>query len=258
MQDSFWSRHSFITGLCTGFVTLGITIFGIDDVMERRASKRWHFVADVAYRGLARESRDISVTFAALYCDVGYGMETAYQNENFRRDHLTPLGEIRRTLSGKGQIASFQSPELPTLPGDVDVRLPEERIRFLLNDKDWVVLAQQEVSRLVDLNRETVAKWAALLMNSNESRAQLDRFSSINDGIFRLAYELQRFSVDERLDRIDEIWALFVINDSKARAFTNHLWHLAGEEYRFALHDKHRNLSLESIFSDSKILLSGY
>lgn len=257
-HNSFWSRHVFFTGLCTGFATLAVTIFGINDLMERRASRRWRFVADVAYRGLARESRDVSVAFALLYCDLDHPLEAGYSDPNFQRDRLTPLGEIRRTLPGKDTVTAFGDSRIPALPDDVGVRLPEKRIRFLLTDQSWVSLSHQEVARLVDVNRETVAKWATLLMNSKESREELNRYSSLNDGIFRLAYELQRFSVDRQECRIQTIWSLLVINDCKARVLTNHLWKMAGEDYRLLLCEPHTMLNVEDVFAKEDQLLNGY
>lgn len=252
-HNSFWAEHAFLTGATTGFLTLGISIFGINEFIERRASRRWRFVADVAYRGLARESRDVSVTLASLYCDLDYEPESAYKVVDFHKDRLTPLGEIRRFPDGKEQINAFHNQSLPALDSDVDFRIPEHRIRFLLNDADWLNMAGREVSQLVNVNRETVAKWATLLMNSQESREELNNFSHLNDGIFALAFELQRFSVDGDQRRIETVIDLFALNDLRSRLITNHLWFLAGENYRFVLHESHQQLTFKQVIdSDNR------
>lgn len=246
-NHSFWAGHAFLTGLLTGFLTLGISIFGINDFLERRAAKRWGFVAEVAYRGLGRESRDVSVTLASLYCNLDHPLEAAYMERDFDKSKLTPLGELRRLPKGKEEIQIFCSPKLPELDNGVDVRVPAERLRVLLSDPAWVQMAERETGALVNINRETVAKWASLLMNSTESRKQLNDFSHMNEGIFELAYELQRFEIDQDKGRIERIIDLFALNDLRSRLLTNRLWTLADEEYRFMLAPEHKDLNFDDV-----------
>jgi hypothetical protein len=249
--SGFWSKHAFITGVLTGFVTLAITIFGVDRFGQYRDARRWEFVAHVAYRGLARVSRDVAASFASLYCDVNHPVESAYKEADFRTDCLTPLGEIRRFPEGRDQIGAYFDPNLPRIEDSPDARLPKARIFFLLKDHNWVEMAASETATLVDLNRRAVAEWATLLMNSSESRKQLNYFSRMNDGIFRLSVELGRYKVDRDLSHISEIWRLFQLNDLRARCITNNLWHLAAEDnYKFVLHEDHKNIKITKLFEE--------
>ena len=192
MSAGFWAEHAFIAALVSGFVTLGITIFGVDRFTQYRDAKRWEFVAHVAYRGLARVSRDVSATFASMYCDLNHEAESAYKYNDFHTDQLTPLGEIRKFPEGRELVGSYLDPSLPEIPYFPDARLPMDRIFFLLKDEKWLEMAARETAHLVNMNREAVGEWATLLMNSTESRRQLNYFSRMNDGIFRLATELER------------------------------------------------------------------
>ena len=247
----YWSLHAFITAIVAGFVTLGVTILGIDRFSKSRDKKRWEFVAHVAYRGLARESRDISTTFASYYCNLDHQFEAAYKSVNFRTDRLTPLGEIRSFPAGREKIAAYVDPLLPEIPEYYDARLPRERIYFLLHDMDWVELVMKGVAELVNRNRSTVAQWATLLMNSDESREQLNYFSKLNDGLFRLTENLGRYRVDQNSDHLGDIWKLFQLNDIRARQLTNQLWHLSGEDsYKFVTNEHHKKLSMKKVLSN--------
>lgn len=259
LSAGFWAEHAFIAALVSGFVTLGITIFGVDRFTQYRDAKRWEFVAHVAYRGLARVSRDVSATFASMYCDLNHEAESAYKYNDFHTDQLTPLGEIRKFPEGRELVGSYLDPSLPEIPYFPDARLPMDRIFFLLKDEKWLEMAARETAHLVNMNREAVGEWATLLMNSTESRRQLNYFSRMNDGIFRLATELERYLVDKEPSHLREIWKYFLLNDLRARCVTNHLWHLAAEDnYKFVLHESHRDLKLARLFleRDEENLLS--
>jgi len=247
---TYWTLHAFITAIVAGFVTLGITVLGIDRMSQARDKKRWLFVAHVAYRGLARESRDISATFASLYCNLDHEIESAYKSIDFRTDRLTPLGEIRKFPLGREEVLSYRHKSLPEIHSFDDARLPRDRIYFLLKDMFWVELVEREVAELVNRNRATVAQWATLLMNSDESREQLNFFSQLNDGLFQLAAVLNRYSVDRKVDHVPEIWKLLQLNDIRSRQLTNQLWHLSGEDaYKFVMNPFHKRMTMRRILS---------
>jgi 4-hydroxybenzoate polyprenyltransferase len=62
--SSTWAQRPFLTGVATGFLTLAVTVLVVNRLTELREDRRWRRVAIVAYRSIARGSRDISSALA--------------------------------------------------------------------------------------------------------------------------------------------------------------------------------------------------
>jgi hypothetical protein len=229
--SSIWARRPFLGGLATGALSLAFTVMIVDRWLTSRDNQRWARVAAVAYRGVARESRDISSGLASLYCDLDHEIGARYKRPDWTPGDLTPLDEIREIPPGKEDVKALSAHDLPRIDDDGDGDLlPAARVRFLLNDAAWRLLATEHIALLVDRNRTTVARWAPLMMAAEEPRDLLDAFASLNDELFVLSVKLRHVGhggVDgvEAADMLNH-WRIV---DGKARLLTNELWRLAGE-----------------------------
>jgi hypothetical protein len=226
-QNGFWASHPFLGGMATGALTLAFTILLLDKYLARRENYRWRRVAAVAYRGVARESRDISALLASLYCDTDHRIGSSYEDPNWTTYDLSPIGEIRRLPDGKHELKVFAQPLPPQ--DDPDDLLPEERARVLLADRDWCALAARELDQSVDRNRDTVARWAPLMMAADEPRDLLNAFASLNDELFNLHVKLRLRGQGLDQGSVDDVLTHWRVIDGKARLLTNHLWRKAGE-----------------------------
>ena len=224
--NGIWAQHPFITGLLTGFLTLAATIVIVNRLIEARADQRWRSVALVAYRGLARESRDVSTQLAALYCDADHycGPLPTGGSQGHTRD-LEPLYEIRNPIAGKDKLPVFESSSLPTeVPDDQDV-VPVARMQLLLHDATWCKFAHDHVADLATRQIDLVAKWAPLMLSAAEPREFVDAFASLQSELFALAVALLRCanSPDDE-PSIAAALHLWRVVDGKARIITNCLW----------------------------------
>lgn len=226
-----WAAHPFLTGLVTGFLTLATTVLVVNRFLELRADRRWRSVALVAYRGLAREARDVSTTLAALYCDLDHyiGPQPSGGTQGHTRD-LDPLYEIRHPISAKASLRVLHLRNLPTQRSDPDDVVPAARMRVLLADRDWCQLAHDEVERLQDRQLDVVSKWATMMLSSSEPRQLLDAFATLQVELFALAVRLQKLvNEDKQNGHHEEADADIALDlwrsvDAKSRVITNRLW----------------------------------
>jgi hypothetical protein len=228
-SKGLWATHPFLSGMTTGALTLAFTVLIVNRYLSLRDGRRWRRVAAVAYRGLARESRDISASLASLYCDLSHIIGASYLDPEWRPKGLSPIGEIRAIPNGKDAIRAFLHADLPP-EDDPDDLLPAPRVKHLASDEEWSRLVADHLASLVDRNRDAVARWAPLMMEADEPRDLLDAFASLNEELFMLHVKFRQLSVGaEDLVDIEDVVDHWRIIDGKARILTNTLWRLAGE-----------------------------
>lgn len=256
LHSHFWTEHAFVTGIATGFFALATTVLILDRILQSRDKKKWFFVAAVGYRALGRETRDVTTTTAALYCDLDQPFEADASQPNFLTDALTPLGDIRYIPADKVTLKVFTEANLPPLSDiEVGLLLPLLRLKRLIIDKEWVNLAEREYAKLVERNKITVGQWAPLLMNSSSSREMLNFFSSLNDDIWALSHEFARLKIDGNALHREKILQTMQIVDLKARLITNELWNLSGySQYSFVIPKTYSHISLSQAFNDVNLL----
>lgn len=252
-KDSFWAQRPFLAQVLIGLLTLALTVATVDRLKVARENRAWRRIAIVAYRSLARASRDVTTGLTALYADLARasGPKPEGGTQGKTRD-LDPLDEVRVSPPGKAALRIFGG-RLPSDEAPGDDLLPAARLRRLLSDREWCAFATTRVSAMVDENRDIVAKWAPLMMSADEPRLLLDAFASLNDELFILAIVLRRAS-DRRLDDRELQSALRVwrTTDGKARILTNALWqHANGGRYSLLIPPALAQIGVERAFSVS-------
>jgi hypothetical protein len=252
-QHSFWTARPFLGQVMISLLTLALTVVIIDRVRVGRDNRRWRRIAIVAYRSVARASRDVTTGLTVLYSDPsrtsGHKLEGGSQG---RTRDLDPLDEIRSLPAGKEGLAIFKR-RLPPDEPTYDDLIPPARLKCLLLDADWCRFATLHVSALVDANRDAVAKWAPLMMSADEPRTLLDAFASLNDELFILAIALRR-GTDRELDEraIESTLRAWRTADGKARILTNTLWrHANGGRYSLLLPPALKQVGLAKAFRTS-------
>lgn len=59
--NGFWRDHPIVTGVVSGILLLVFAAIVVEGWLEQREAERWLPIADVAYRALANEARDVRV-----------------------------------------------------------------------------------------------------------------------------------------------------------------------------------------------------
>jgi len=231
-KNGFWADNPFLAGLAGSALTLVATVLIVDRFLSWRSNRRWRRIARVAYRGVARSTRDISHELAALYCDPDLTPGSTMPGGIRGPRDIQPIEGIRQLPAGKGELGVWKTRDLPSHWPPLDDVIPRARLLALSCDRAWCESAAHHIGQLVDANRRAIQQWGPLMLAADEPRDVLDAVASLNDELYAVAVTLRRLwdeSIATSAADHAEAIMLWRIVDAKSRILTNAMWSAANE-----------------------------
>jgi len=171
---SFWEIHPLLAGVVSGSLVLAIGSLLLDRWLLQRASSRWDIAKGIAFKELG---------FAAD--ELACGLQELLGGE--------PDACGRRRANGP---ARDRCVERAAEYGDALSGLPPEdhpaRLGVLLADSDWVAAAVDAIDGLKHAHRHELARWAPVLLTTEELADILNESAQMNERLFELQASLRR------------------------------------------------------------------
>jgi hypothetical protein len=173
-----WQAHPLWAGVITGGLLLFAGYFGVEGYLEARDAERWNLVAGVAFKAIGLS--------AALLRDGMDQLIGADRDQRLRPQPLTPrlVTELRRA-----QLKAIDIPH--------DDR--SGRLRRVATDPVWAALAVEAMDQLKWRHRDTLARWAPLMLANDKLSDDFTRLAQLNEMVSELQKPLRRrANIDER------------------------------------------------------------
>lgn len=143
-NDGFWFRHTLLTNLVAGLITVTVTVAVLNEVLERRKRRRWSVLAQYALFDLLRTAR---LVWAGLLEVAG----------------LVPDGEVEGGALAAGSEAVLDTPRLAAAMDEV------------LASADRREQLHRLIARLQVRGQEVLGRWADVMVNSGTYTEIVDR-----------------------------------------------------------------------------------
>ena len=143
-NDGFWFRHTLLTNLVAGLITVTVTVAVLNEVLERRKRRRWSVLAQYALFDLLRTAR---LVWAGLLEVAG----------------LVPDGEVEAGALAAGSDAVRDTPRLAAAMDE------------MLGDADRREQLHRLIARLQVRGHEVLGRWADVMVNSGTYVEIVDR-----------------------------------------------------------------------------------
>lgn len=248
-----------LVNVLAGLLLLAFGILVVERIIHERELKRWEQVAKLACHALADSvTRPIVVGLASLY--VGKDAEvTGPWYEHRDTTALEPVKELRGLLEGVNGMRIFDH-KLPSLEPGAGGLIPQQRLRCLLNDREWTEWSIRYLSDLRIAGRAMAAGWAPVVITADKPRLLMNYVAQLNDQLGWLRIYLEETNRHRLAGRsadtgnaIDEGLRRWQLVDARARLLTNFLWREALRDaefapYQYALPEPCKSVSLEDAF----------
>ena len=247
---SFWSGYTFLAGLTTGFVTLGTSLFIVDQWLQRRNNKRWAVVADVGYKGLGLFCSRFLEFLASAYINLSEIRTLTEWDVSSDYSQLSPwsIMEFAKFSSERLSLKVFEREVLADYRSHPFAQMPKERMLQLMKDREWGNWFEQRLYDFRMKHFSAVAEWAPLMMHSEEAREMLNYFSMLNVPL--LLSDRRMKMVQQRGLPIDMEWlfAQLFLLDIRTRFLANELFTRGHNRVHFILDDRIAKMCLAEVF----------
>lgn len=170
LLSEFWAEHSMLTNVVSSmlFLLMGATI--VEAWLSREDSRRFQVIQAAAFSSLS--NAPITQRRALWFLVNGGHIQG---NADFR---ITPdeAARLERIYQRHGlRAASEEDVRLGRMPIPDDV----QRLRELATDREWLELAYEIILRSLYNSRLIIARWAHLLITSEEASYALQQMSIV-------------------------------------------------------------------------------
>jgi len=144
LDGAFWAGHAMITGLVASLLIIAISAAVLNELVERRARRRWSVLAQYVLLDLVRTAR---VTWAAL-------LELAV-------DETDAPGDVDRLARGRALVG--------------DVEALRESITQLLAEPRRRGILQRAIATAATHSDEVLGRWAGVMLSATAYTEVIDR-----------------------------------------------------------------------------------
>ena len=181
-SSSFWAGHPLVTNMAASSVMLLVTVVLVDRYLAYLERREWRHVATIAFQDLAREVMLIVRLMAELTGEADYRERAA------RPMSKTVAQELHNLLDKLlGPAVSRSSP---------DNR--DRRLRRLFEDPEWGHLAYHAMQERIELGRETIARWAPVMVTNEPLALVITRVAGVVHAMESIQATLVERYVDGR------------------------------------------------------------
>jgi len=170
----FWTLHPLFAGVVSGGMVLAIGYLLVDRWLARIAAERWRIAQGITFKALGRAADELSLGLEEL---LG-GAPDPWQ----RHTANGPAGAAcaERAVEYDNELSGIR-------PVD-HVR----RLDVLLADSRWVTAAVDAIDGLKHAHRRQIARWAPVLVTTDNLASILDESAQLNERVFELQAPLRR------------------------------------------------------------------